>query len=758
MSIPSRTHGGRAGRPTGALRGLGGLSGLPCVVAGAAIFAIDSGRVAHAQSDAPGTIVVAPPSRTAAAPAGATTRRLLEDFLHYVRIARPDLAAANATALFDTGVTDAELAELVDENDLGERVETTIRIGRGMEGVGDLVSEFEARLENGRRDLGRDPRRIKEAVQMLTGTRRQQMLAQGRLSQAGEYAVPELLRQVIEARDPALELAAAQMLVAIKGQAVTPLAESLESLDPANARQVAEILGAIAWPHALPHLLALAGDESAPPDVRDAASRAFAAAGGTTTDLSDQWTGLAKRYFDDEQSLVAFPAEATNNLWGWDDFVGLVATPVPTEIFGEIMAMRSARSALEASPSNDAALALFVAANLKRENNLPEGATDPVFGESGFSPQFYATASGISTATRVLEMALAGRDTQLVRDAVAALRETIGPGNLVAGDGASGRAEGLLAEGLRYPDRRVQYEAALALGQALPRQSFPGDFSVVPTLASAVRTGDANFAVVIANENEDRQALIGRLQAMGFTIIASTDRFTNAQGDIAAAPGVDLVVIRGRGDYARSEVASARTDQRTLAAPVLVIADSLDKISLDREFETDRGVLVSPLGLADEQFTNAVDAVMRRTSGGRITDAEATVYAIESLDTLRAIGLASSPIFRIEDAQSALFDALDSRTGGVRLMVADVLAVMDTQEAQRRLFDAALAATEAEQIELIDRVAASARRFGNRLDTRQVDALIKLIGDSSGQLADAAARLHGALDLPAANAVRVILK
>ncbi|HMN97175.1 MAG TPA: HEAT repeat domain-containing protein [Phycisphaerales bacterium] len=764
-SVSAPTGGLRRARFGGPIRSLGALVAALLVPESGALLgdpALGQGRSAHAapQVDRPGSVVVAPPSRGGGPAAGATPRRLLEDFLHYVRIARPDLAAANATALFDRGISDAELADLVDENDLAARVESTIRLGRGMEGVGDLVAEFETRLENGRRDLGRDPRRIKEAVQMLTGTRRQQMLAQARLAQAGEYAVPELLRQVVESRDPALELAAAEMLVEIRRQAVSPLSEALRNLDPVNQRRVADILGRIAWPHSLPYLLALSADSAAPDDVREAAARAFAAAGGTSTDLGGQWTALAKRHFDEEQSLIAFPAEPTNNLWGWDDFVGLVATPVPTEIFSEIMAMRAAREALAVAPADEDALALFVASNLRRENNLPEGAVDPIFTESAVSPQFYATAAGISSASRVLELALAARDTQLVRDAIEALRETVGPGNLGgrSGSRAAGRVEALLAECLRYPDRRVQYEAALALGRALPRQSFAGDFSVVPTLASAVRTGDANFAVVVAAENEDRQALSGRLQAMGFTIVAAADRFRNAQGDVAAAPGIDLVVIRGPRDFARGEANSVRTDQRTLAAPVLVISDALDKVALDRDFEQDRGVLISQAGLGDEPFGNAIEAVMRRTSGGRITESEAMIYALEALETLKGIGLSSSPVFRLEDAQAAFFDALGSRTGGVRLMIADVLAMMDTVEAQRMLFDTALAAEEAEQVELLDRVAASARRFGNRLEPRQIEALVRLVGSSSGPLADAAGRLHGALDLPAATAVRVIVK
>jgi len=696
----------------------------------------------------------APAPATTGENAGASSKRLLEDFLHYVRIARPDLAASNARSLFESGVSDAELAILVDDNDLGERVEGTLRVGRGMDGVADLVAEFETRLEKGRRDLGRDSARVKEAVQMLIGTRRQQMLAQARLEQAGEYAVPELLQQMIETRNAELEQAAREMLVRIRRQAVTPLSEALTNLDPNDQTQVCQILGAIAWPHAAPYLLALSNDTSRSPDVREAAAQAFAAVGASGNDLSEQWTQLSRRYFDEAQSLIAFPAEPTNNLWLWDNFVGLVPQPVPTAIFSEIMAMKTAREALRTSPENAVALSLFVASDLKRENELPAGETDPVFGANVFSPQFFATAAGADTALRVLTLGLSSYNTPLVRDAILALRQTAGAGNLqlTTSQGAP------ISEALRYPDRRVQYEAALAIANALPKETFPGDFGVVPTLASAVRTGNAIFAAVIAGDNEDRQVLASRLQANGFTVLNSGSTLGEIDPDIAAAPGIDLLVVRGSGAFVREQLAAIRGNNRTIAAPVLLVTTAIDKITLANDIEGDRRTLAWQAGLSDETFSAAVDAVMLQTSGGRITDSEAQQYAIEALDALATLAVSSNTVLKVDDAQSALLDALDSRTGGVRQLVADVLSLINSEPAQRRLFDAALSAKESEQIELLDRVAASARRFGNRAEPRHIEGLLALVEGATGPTADAAARAHGALNLPAANAVKLIVK
>jgi hypothetical protein len=51
---------------------------------------------------------------------------------------------------------------------------------------------------------------------------------------------------------------------------------------------------------------------------------------------------------------------------------------------------------------------------------------------------------------------------------------------------------------------------------------------------------------------------------------------------------------------------------------------------------------------------------------------------------------------------------------------------------------------------------ASARRFGSKAEQRHVDGLLQLVMNSTGDSADAAARLHGALNLPSANAVKLI--
>jgi hypothetical protein len=353
----------------------------------------------------------------------------------------------------------------------------------------------------------------------------------------------------------------------------------------------------------------------------------------------------------------------------------------------------------------------------------------------------------------VLAIGLDTLDTQLVRDAIAALDQTTGGAALLAA--AGGRAP--LLEALRYPDRRVQYEAALALGGALPQQHFMGDIAVVPLLASAVRTGDESFAVVIGDNEEDRRVDAERLENAGFTVIASGPDLASVRTQLATAIGVDLVVMRAAStEGAEQDVADLYAFPSTSAAPALILAASADLTALKQEFRDNIRVKVSRARINEDEFNRSVDEVMLRASGGRMTEAEAEAYAIDAIMTMRDIAIVGNTAFDIADAEAALVQALASRTGGLRLSVADILALIDSANAQQTLFDAALDASGDERIELLDRVTASVKRFGDRSDPRQVEALLDLVANSSGRTAEAAARLHGALDLPPGPALELI--
>jgi len=118
-------------------------------------------------------------------------------FVHNIMIAKPDGAAAAANVLLADSVEPSELAMVIDGADLGKRMDDAFRRSRRMTDVADASAALETKLEAGRQLLARKIERIEEAVKMLVGPMRGQMIASDRLMAAGEYAVPALMRQIV---------------------------------------------------------------------------------------------------------------------------------------------------------------------------------------------------------------------------------------------------------------------------------------------------------------------------------------------------------------------------------------------------------------------------------------------------------------------------------------------------------------------------------------------------------------------------------
>ncbi len=718
-------------------------------------FAIGGALLTGFEAAGLGSTVFAAETPVAQDAAQADRVRMVGDFLHYVLIAKPDLAEAAGQKLFASGITDGELADIVSENDLGDKVERSLRRGRGMAGVGPMVTEFEQRLESGRLDLARDQDRIKEAIGMLDGSLRAQMMGKRRLIEAGEYAIPQLLDVIVSGRDPQLEIRVTSVIEEIKRQAVLPLCAALPEVSPSVQVKVCRMLSNIGWPTAIPTLLDVATTRGTTPEVKDAAMTAFRRLGGTSTDVSFAYTALAKKFFDEEQSLVAYPGDPANMVWSYGPHSGLVQTPVATSIFCQVMAMRNARAALVADSSNRTALAVYVASDLRRENQMGVNESDPFADDAKYSPQFFATAAGSSTARSVLAMAIDSKDTALVRDAIEALGMTVERGRMVA---AGGRQP--LLECLRYPDRRAQYDTALVLGAAMPEKAFAGDNQVVPLLANAIRATNDSYAAVVASTEEDRNSIASKLSKIGFSVIASGSSFYDLESEINRANGIDLVIVQGDASTAVEAVGQVRNFARTGATPVLLMNSGADKIAMDREFAGDRGTASFINGGTDAQFESAVDALMSVAAGGRLTEAESMTYTRNALQTLAGIARSGNGVYSISDAESSLLAAMSTISGGMRLLVAEVVSLVDSEASQQSLLDAALAAGGNEQVALLDYAASSARSFGNKAADRQVDALRRLIASSTGEgnarTADAAGRLYGSLDLSPDETVRLI--
>ena len=749
----------------------------------------------------------------------AAQARLLDLTLHYVLIGKPDLALSNIQALYDTGITDAQIALLVDEQGLREKLERSLPRGRNMQGVAEEFAGLEIRWIAGQRAVARDPARIASAIANLGGSMRQQMMARGQLMAAGEYAVPALLRAVLEGKSAQVSSAARSMLVEMKRLAVVPLGMALPALDSAGQRKVCEVLSEIGWPTAEPFLLRLASSSSAPADVRDAAMRAYRRLGGTSNDVGSQFAALARRYFERTPTLIPYPNDPTNNVWAYETYAGLTPITVPTPIYADLMGMLLAREALLADPSSRLALATYVACDLRRSiteaseglgevdggiedageegmngEEAAEGDAELTSGDEGavedgeagngssddagaegngseespsgegiaasarkmvglapYSAEFFATAAGPSILQDVTAMALDAQDTALARAAMAALARTSSTRGMIAQEGRNA-----LVEALGYPDRRVRFDAALVIANALPQQGFSSDAAVVPILGSMVAAGGSTGAA-IAQTDEDLRTIDARLAGIGFRPLRGGRDFSAVSTELVGGQGVDLIVVQGPRGFVRDTVAAVRNSRVAGAAPVVVLADPADASGLSIDFDGDARVAVMSSGSPDAAFERAVAAASGGAGGSVVSEDEGEDYTLRALGALELIADSGSPVFDIRNAEIPLLGALASTSGEMRLRVADVVARVPTERSQRTLMDASLRAQGEEQAELLLRLAESARRFGNMLEAQQVDALRKVITSSTGPEADAAGAAYGALGLPVRDVVKLIV-
>ncbi|MGH7132485.1 MAG: hypothetical protein ACREJO_11120 [Phycisphaerales bacterium] len=685
----------------------------------------------------------------------------LRDFIHYTRISRYDLAAANGQALLDrlpAPYGKAEGDKAMKLTDFVKMVEASGELARFEQsaGSGQRVGELEAvaskllkAYEQGKLDMARDAAEITKSISLLTGTQTQRMYARERLAAAGEYAMPQLIQALQKKSDVALTGEVRALLIDMRRQSIAPLVSALPSVPPTLQETIAGILGEIPYKTSLAALYELAATTQVDA-VRNAAMNAInrinygegGFVSGNGASVAAMYEALGEAYYAKQSSLLLFPHDETQPVWNFDPASGLSGTPVRTELFNTMMAMRSAERALVLDPSNKTALALWVAANFRREIDTPKEYANPLYGADRRDAMYYAVAAGPSICQRVLARAIDTKDTPLARKAIAALQKTAGAAALAA---AENNRRPLL-EALRYPNRRVQVEAALALASAQPQTTFDGADRVVPILASAIREPNSKYAVILSNKGEAANAFADQLKPTGFTVFVGT-QLSDVADAVAGAPGVDLVIVALPNPSTLTAVAEARASSKLAAAPILAFSDAQGAIDLNSALEKDLSFRAARSGIDAAAVTESIKQLSEKAAGEPMTAEDAAAYQGRALTALRDLAISANPVFSVADAAGPLTSALRELKGPVRTQVADVLSRINDRRVQVALADAALAAEGEEMTALLGKSTDAAKRFGNLLEDRQVKRLIELAGSAQGDQATAVAALLGSLNL-----------
>ena len=684
----------------------------------------------------------------AIAAADTAPSEMLEDFVHYALTAQVPLAEANGEALLNSGLSDEALAELVDENPrMRDRLPVALRWAREVPELETIAAKIESHVERGRLDRAQNNDRIQEAITMLGGTRRARTLAHGRLVEAGEYAVPPMLRALNDPSTPAeISLGVTNTLPALGREAVLPLATALPHVDDRYQVIIINALADIGYPHAAAALVRVSRDEEATDVVGSAARRAIERLGWDdpeSINLAGLHVQMAEDYLREMEHLRARPtlvdgqsgeAEGMQNVWAWDRHGGLVSQYVPTDLYWPVMAIREANEARLLSPHNATALATFVAGNLRLENRLGERDVVLPVPDLERSPSFHATVNGPAVARDVLLMAIDQDDTAMARDALHALSLTGGASSLIGGSGREA-----ITEALAYPDQHVRYDAALVVARAMPTKAFPGSARVIPLLGSAVYGGAGRQAIVIGGSPQARLAAASRLESLGYDVSAEGDNW-DAVVASRAADAMDIAYVMGDTNSGLTIVeALVKTD----TPAILVVPD--DELTHARTMTAGLpGVGVLRASASDDAFTHSVTSL---GVASPMDDSDRRFYTAEAVAALRDLAMARPAGLDVNEAKAQLERTVESTSGPAQLQVAEVLALINDGTAQQSLIDAALATTdEWQQVSLLDLAAASVRRFGDRVSSRQVADLRKFITAARGDTADAAARLYGAMN------------
>jgi hypothetical protein len=696
----------------------------------------------------------------------AEAREQVKDYVHYVRIARYDLAKSFGQAVLDkmaapfgkvegdAAIDPAEFAKLIDEAGEAGRFEDSSSRGMRIADIESVSTQLARAYELGKQGTARGATSIDENINLLTGTQRQRLVARERLAEAGEYAMPQLLAALMNQSNPTLRAEVRQLMVDMGRQAARPLQSVLGSLDAGTQETVAGILGDIPMTTSIPYLSQLAASGSTDGARRAATLAISKLTGGGfvgNADVAAQFRAVAEQYLAEAESLTPFPKEPTQTVWAYDAAAGLTGTPVNTAVFHETMAMQTAKLALKANPADKQALATWIAADFQREIQTPAGYAHPMMADRA-DAMYYASAAGSDVLQSVLARALATGNVAMARKAIETLGKTIGPAQLAN----NGAGVGALSAALRFPNRLVQTDAALVLASNAGSGSFDGAERVVPILASAVRDAGVKNALVISTDGERANAISQALRTAGYTLLSPASDIAGADAAAASVPGVDLVVT-ALGPVATGETVKAlRASPRFSASPVLAMTDAQGQVDLGRDFDRDPMVRLVRSGVDAQAMTEAVNQLTTATGSTALTADEATARSAKALAALRDVALSGSSAMNVADAAGPLVAALGADKADLR-GIGSVLAVINSPDAQRALVDAAMKAEGDNMTALLANAAENARRFGNLLGDSQVRALADLAAKPTAPGATAASTLLGALNVSGDRVVPMIL-
>ena len=238
-------------------------------------------------------------------------------------------------------------------------------------------------MEEGYRTSSRNPKRIIADIERLDKGPRAYMNAREHLSAAGEFAGPYYIEYLRNADKKLLQPYVIRVMIEIGRPLLPPLVQQLQTPEAGQKITIIQIIGQIGYPQALPYLDAVAADKKTTEDVRKAAAEAIARIDPkglrATGSAADAFLGLAESSTtSNRRSDRSIPPRRPIPVWYYDHGLDNVAgVPVPTAIWNDVQALRAAETCLKLDPTEGKAISLWLAADIRREIDLPAGRQGP---------------------------------------------------------------------------------------------------------------------------------------------------------------------------------------------------------------------------------------------------------------------------------------------------------------------------------------------------------------------------------------------
>jgi hypothetical protein len=680
-----------------------------------------------------------------------------ENFWHYAKIAKYDLAVAEGQKILDSNAPPAEILSAFEAAaaDRSDELFDTLFKWLNVDPMKEVTQKLIAKLKEGQGSHITDPKWIMQQVSDLSINERAFDRAISNLRESGEFAAPIMIDVLRDPNKKNLHSQTRRGLKILGRQVLNPLVAVLETKDHQTLITVMGILSEIGYDAAAPYISrVISSKQPGMEEVQAAGMRDLSQLGvdSQTQKPFDLFYDLAEKFYYNNASIVPDPRFPDAHIWYWDDAKGLTQKDVPPQIFSDIMSMRCTEYALKIDASHGEAVSLWLAANNKREADLPEGKTDIT--HEGPDSHYYNVALGTQYCNTVLSRALRDRNAPVALRVVKSLQEIIGQSNMF--QGAPEGKEPIVAA-MQLPDRPVRFEAAMTLAAALPQQPFLGQELVVPTLAEAISsTGRPNVVIVsgdLNTANAIKEALKDAVKA---------DTASDPQSATAAAgrlPSVDVLVVDTRNNKDTDAVLAG---PRVKGVSKLLIVEN--KASPYVAVEIDNplvNTLVAGTAAPDAAaLTAAIGKARSRSGSAPMTDAISEGYAQRAANLLERLAISRGQILDVSVASSALIRALEDPRIEIAKTSSAVLALIPGKEAQVAIAIKSLDEKAGDDLKIatFKSLAKSAKFWGNLLDADTTDALQKVVETHANlQVRAAAAEAQGALNLPPDRAKNLII-